>query len=79
MRKEGVAEPTALYGHISFRTSCNNSIVGSIELLSERAVQARATASFELPLDILGPIVDKKGLDDHLQYTKSYCGLLKLA
>ena len=59
--------------------SCNNSIVVSIELVSERAVQERATASFELLLDILGPIVDKKGLDGHLQYTKSYCGSLKLA
>src|SRR5260221_7495909 len=56
--------------------SCNNSIVGSIELVSKQAVPARVTASFELPLDILGPIVDKKGLDGHLQYTKSYCGLL---
>ena len=47
--------------------------------MSEQAVQDRTTTSFELLLDILGPIVNKKGLDGHLQYTKSYCGLLKLA
>ncbi len=50
-----------------------------IELVSKQAIQECATTSFELLLDIIGPIVDKKGFDNLLQYTKSYCGPLKLA
>ena len=45
-----------------FRTSCNNSIIVSIELVSKQAVQGHVTASFELLLDILGPIVNKRVL-----------------